>query len=100
MAARNQWTDEEMATLERLWRRGATDREIAAALGTRSPSAVESRREYMGLTKAGAGTPSKKDLEERPAISKRSDRPDLMAIWERWNERLRERLRAQGELIE
>lgn len=44
----NEWTDDEVATLERLWRAGRPDREIALTLA-RSARGVALKRYKLGL---------------------------------------------------
>lgn len=79
------WTAEEDEQLERMWLEGAPDKVIARAIG-RTPSSIESRREYLGMTRKRPP-----DEPERKLPSG----PDLMALWNKRMAALIERNRAR-----
>jgi hypothetical protein len=73
--------------LDELWRRGASDREIAEKTG-RSQKAVEARRTSLGLV-------DEPEEPDAPLMHKRTHCQDLFKKWDAWNTRLRERLMAE-----
>jgi len=89
----SRWTVQEDSLMTELWKRGAGDREIAEKVG-RSPKAVENRRTALGMTDDRDEPAEEAKDPDKSRV--RPGRPDLFALWDARNTRLRERLMAEG----
>lgn len=92
------WTSEEDDELCRLFAQGATYRQIAATMQNRSLPAIEARGEHLGLRRSSAGRP--RDDEQRPTWTPPEQRLELWHLWNRANQRLRERRREAQEVAQ